>query len=480
MGRRFRRAFYCALPVVVFAVVIVAWTDVGSARTTSGGSWSAPVAIAQSATILDLGGSVRFSRAGAGAIVWDSSILSLVKDAAVGQPRTVHPAAYDYFGGALATYGASHLLALSDYAGPSLKKLRSLAVDTSMSGGPIKVSPLAVPPYTLLAVAANAAGKVWVLYDSCQTLCTAAGAKLMLIIRMPGAARFGAPRTLMAAARGGRPLSASLAINAQGTVLAAWNEDLGGTPPDILYARLLLANGKLTPTALLGHSTLSNTTPAIVSALDAHGDPVVAYESEPKSDMGCVLPKDVVTVSAIVGNAQGQFSAPQLLDRLPAVMNFCLDGYGDRFPGAIIGLVEDPQPTVLWTGSDAGRLTVDAAELADGRFGATRTVSPPNGQDNILAGLANNPTAGATALWMSSPHTAAGIATSNKSTLLAATATSGDAFSAPEPVAPPESLAFPPSLAVDPVTGRAVAVWTSDPPSGSGGNAKLEYSVQGN
>jgi hypothetical protein len=83
-----------------------------------------------------------------------------------------------------------------------------------------------------------------------------------------------------------------------------------------------------------------------------------------------------------------------------------------------------------------------------------QVISPDDGRDHVLSGVAADPNGGATALWASFRHGAS-------PELDAARTTRSGAFGAPEQVAPPGPVSFPAQLAVDPITGRALAVWTS-------------------
>jgi hypothetical protein len=325
----------------------------------------------------------------------------------------------------------------------------------------------------MLAVGANTPGEVAVLYDGCDATCGNDGAPLEMVIRAAGSSRFGAPITVMPAPGGyGGPSNGSVTVAADGTVLVAWNQDVPSSAVhDTIFARLVLPSGTLTPAVEVARPALDNTFGAIDTAIAPNGDPVVAYENDPH-DMACKAAKDIVTVGAAVGDPQGAFGDTQQLARFgpaPWCQSRAADT-GSRFTSSVIGLVDDPQPLVVWTGSQSGRLQVDAAVASNGRFGPMRRVSPPDGSDNFLAAVAPGRGAGATVLWQSGSPSAQDMGEPSVGELLAATASHGDAFGSPQLVAPVEPLSFPSSLAVDPVTGRALAVWSTD--------SKLEYAIR--
>ena len=96
-----------------------------------------------------------------------------------------------------------------------------------------------------------------------------------------------------------------------------------------------------------------------------------------------------------------------------------------------MGLVEDPEPLVVWTGLAHGRLAIEAARLSGSRFAEQRTLSTADSDDNLLAGLQTSAGGVATALWMSfAPGGRAG-GELERTRLVSSMAPRGDAFAAP-------------------------------------------------
>lgn len=413
------------------------------------GEWPAPKSLPSAAPLL-------FAPDGSAATIDGNKLVPLV----AGTPQPPRQLATGMLGAFVAGYGKGDFIAVSAEAvgSPALKLYDATLGGRVLDTGTIPDVRAAGTDGRpgLLALAADQDGDVAALIESCGCDRVA----VLLAVRRRGAKRFGRPTVLAWIPGNGGLNTGAVAVSNSGAVLAAWVAGGLQVNEGKVVERLLLPDGSLTVQTPLGDAFGDA---LITAALDARGRPTVAWESEVLGE-GC-FPHSPVTTSAATGDVHGHFGRVQTLESFDSstLRGYCLEReQGVQQSQFLVGLVEAPEPLIAWTGSQRGRMAVRAARLENGRFGPTQTLSRPDGDDQILAGLGVGPGDRAVAAWTSAPRSHDGLDVS-PAQLLAAIGPAGSRFfGAPETIgrplagAPPEGPTY---VAVDPLTRRAVVDW---------------------
>jgi hypothetical protein len=275
------------------------------------------------------------------------------------------------------------------------------------------------------------------------------GYRPRLFVRRPGQSSFGRVADLGRRTFG--PSPAALAVNPSGDVLVAWDDRAS------VWARLVTARGKIRHAQRLGPGGSTYVYGSrMAAAMDATRRAIVAWIAQRVSGESTFAGRPGIVAVAYAAPYK-DFGRAQVVQRaLPAG-----PGLGVRPPGVRAALLRN-RGVVAWTGSTAGRFAVRAIDLVSGRP-ANGAVLSPAGTDAQLRGLAVGPRGGLVAAWTSATQRGVANPSPGPGVYAAARAATATAWGPVEKVAaiPEEGVPAPDApLAADPVSGRAVILWS--------------------
>jgi hypothetical protein len=278
------------------------------------------------------------------------------------------------------------------------------------------------------AAAVNGAGGAALAVSSADPRGTTS---LELYVRSPGGA-FRAAFRVERARSLGRP---SVAINRGGDVLLAWRRDRS------LYARVRRASGRLGPVQRLGPSGYAG---YVSTTIDDTGRAAVAWLSQSINEGSLTTPIVVSLAYASPGRA---FGRRQVVESVPQ----SAARWYVPYPGLEVALVRD-RGVLAWTGLENGHFVVRAADIAHGRITARQVLARPHPaklDSPLFSDLAVGSRGAVLVAW---GGTAAGAAVRGPAAARFGAAESID-------TALSESDRLMPRVSVDPVLGRAIAIW---------------------
>ena len=381
-----------------------------------------------------------FARDGLGVIGWSGSGVASPLGVWAAPVRPEGPGAAIEVGQPVA-FGQAQVLPL---AGGRIAVFQTAgsAAATGHLGGPLTARLGPLPPGEVrVASAVGPRGDLAVLAP--RRTPGRAQSRLILAIRAPGGTARG-----VTVSRRPTPRAYAVAVNGLGDALVAYDvtSHPQGRGPILhtVFARLVRASRRPGPAYRLGSSKGFVT---IDLALDDARRAVVGWFGQGCSEGGSC---DEGLASAAVARREGQFGLGVRLGSTPPAA-----GSGRR-PGTVhVALGAHGRGHVAWNAADAaGRMGVFAAQVADGRLGRPRLLSPP-GTDGWLSDLAGTPDGGAAVVWTAAP--AGGAAT-----LMATVRPAGGAFLPAETIGEAPLLDLPTKAAFDPVGARFMAVFRMD------------------
>ncbi len=244
---------------------------------------------------------------------------------------------------------------------------------------------------------------------------------------------------------------AALAVNGPGDVLVAWDDR------ESVRALVVSAAGRVAAQQRLGRGGSAWVGASrMVGSIDGTRRMLVAWLAQRVGEGNYAGSPGTVTYayaspSKPFGTAKiVQSGLPKGIDR----------GIGP--PGVQATLLRK-DAVVSWTGYTAGRFAVRAVDVTSGRPSAAVDLSPP-GTDAQLRGMAVGPRGGLVVAWSSNARLGANP-TPPPGVYAMARAAGATAWGPLETIATTSTREFVPGglpLAADPVTGRAVVMW-SDP-----------------
>ena len=297
-----------------------------------------------------------------------------------------------------------------------------------------------------------------------------AGFQARLFIRRRGQSSFSRIADIGPRSVGRSP--AALALNGPGDVLVAWDDR------ESVRARVVTAGGRIGREQRLGQGGSAWVGGSRMTAsIDASRRMLVAWLAQRVGEGAYAGSPGIVAFA--YAPPYGGFKPAQVLQRnLPKGANRAVG-----VPGVVASILRD-RGVVAWNGYVDGRLAVRAADVSSGRASTARDLSPA-GTDARLGGLAAGPRGGVAVNWWTSarqgttPVPPAGI-------YARARAAGTTAWGPLEPLATLAPAGYVPAnlpLAVDPVSGRAVMLWSDAPVFGTPGGTRpaqvpARYSVR--
>ncbi|HWH09972.1 MAG TPA: hypothetical protein VG165_02500 [Solirubrobacteraceae bacterium] len=295
-------------------------------------------------------------------------------------------------------------------------------------------------PGPVRAVAGNVAGDVAILSEACATRasgCHPAAPEVVLYRNGPGFSR------AITLDRKGHSYDATLAIDAGGTALVAWDRD------GSVYARFVSPSGKLTAIQRLATET---TPPGIDVAIADDGRAAVGWTSQSVSEGQASSP---FAASLSLAGPHHRFTRPKLLETI------ALDPSDVYVPyrGLVVALPDGQPGMAAWSGFDGAHFVVRAASITGTAVGAPQTVSQA-GVDTVLADAAES-SRGEAAILLLPGRRGSGPPVIGQPGGLDAVSrgTAAQAFGAPVQVVGSPTYVDGADLAIDAKTGQAFATW---------------------
>jgi hypothetical protein len=292
------------------------------------------------------------------------------------------------------------------------------------------------PSYTpagLPAIAANAAGDIAVAYI--RSVGPSARRQVLLAERQPDSV-FTGPRVISGR---GRADAVTVAVGRRGDLVVAWERD------GVIYARSRRGrNGALGSAVRLGRGARLHT--SLQSAVSRDGRAWVMWVSQRLDE----------------GGGNGAWVARIASTNVPSRTwrALMLDRYRRRASDEArfaLTLASDGTALAAWTGWDGAHFRARAASL-DGDFGAlirTDTLSAPD-YDAVTGDVAASPAAGQAVVVWSRLDSVGELGTQ----VIAGPWAPRTGPAGPEEIVSADDRARLPSVAYDPISGRAVAVWS--------------------
>jgi hypothetical protein len=457
------------IPLVVTGVSATSLA-VGSVVRAAQAPWSAPAPIAnlgQSSNVPTPGAvfapAVGFDRFGRGLLVARGGGVSvsplpiasvfmlaapLGTDDLPGSVARVTPDSYQMLGDGFGFYGTDRMVAVGVRNGPGTAARAWLA--TGAVGAPLARPQLlpGIGKALRVSVAADRRGDIAVLAQTCRSLfpCTHAA---VYLFGLRAGQRVGRAMLLAANANSFPP---ALAMNDRGEVLAAWSQD---TKPgnSVLYARLRSPSGRPRARQALGPAGQQG---FVSAALGPRGEAIVAWATEIVSEC---QPYGPATFRAATAKAGHDFGHAKLLER----WTFQRCGGELSAPGVQAAIDTTGRGLIAWVGRARGRFAIRYAHASAGHVGAVQTGSAPDA-DTSLDRLAFGPHDEALLLWTRNQR---GYDPSGPEALLAAAEPSGGLGFGPPELVTDQATPYGADAAFDPLSGRAIAVWSNDNRSAS-------------
>jgi len=227
---------------------------------------------------------------------------------------------------------------------------------------------------------------------------------------------------------------ATLAVNDAGDVLLVWDQDRR------VLARIITARGRLGPVQRLGREVVSFAFKA--AALGPGRQALVAWQSQWVIEGSTATPS---VVSLAVAPRGGRFSDATVVESVAKREQYV------EAPSLDMAITGERRGLLVWTGADGGGYVIRAATIAADGIKASQTLSPA-GVEAQRPSLATGPSGRAIVAWHDG-FNALGVNV----------AEDGAPFGPPTTLATgtdPSSFIGASVVAVDPMSGRAHALWS--------------------
>jgi hypothetical protein len=259
--------------------------------------------------------------------------------------------------------------------------------------------------------------------------------RVYLLVRRAGRS-FGKP---MLIAGGGKPAGLAVAISSRREVLAVWGRS------GSVAARRVSASGTPSPPV-----PVPDTEPAgfLNVGLAESGRAVITGSTALAGESPLPRP---ATMTVSVAEPGGAFST-EVLERTEA------RGRSGSASPVYVHPAADDRLTLAWTGQAGDRAVVRTAEVTGARPGPAQVISDPS-HDSGLAKLVAGGRGEALAYWFQYDDAGDFLSTGSASLLAAPRAPGATVFGPQEEIV--TGNLFGADVAIDPLTGRAVAVWVS-------------------
>jgi hypothetical protein len=389
---------------------------------------STPLAVTPSGTAVVL---APISRDAPGSSGTPTELFALGPD---GQPGTPQPVALA--AGLLTTYAKNHVAAAgSTLVGGTITDRSHSTVALGTAGGSLGAARglTGSTGQHVFGLAGNAHGDVAVLTGD-------ASRRRTLYLRRAGSTTF---RVALRITVGHRARGATVALGSRSDVLAVWEDN------HHIFARHLGRTGHAGAIHQIGDGVQSN----LQAAINDSGRLEVAWKTQRVNEGESNTPAIVRYATAAPGHG---FGSQRTVETVGA-------GGTGRFVGApgVRLLPEFHGRTLLaWTGFQAGRFVVRAADFVNGHRGTPQTLSPTT-EDAVLGDAAARADGEAVVAWRSGVQGADSVPGATQTVFASHRDAGAGSFGAPEQVSDAgESALTAPFAALDPMSGRSLVAYS--------------------